>query len=91
MKTFVFSLDNKKIYYLNNKDSDAVYHFKNAGPCFGGGRDIAIDGNPIKENTLYTYQSSSYDYKGVNQSLSEYIKPPHLKALEYEVFQIMFY
>ena len=88
MKTFVFSLDNKKIYYLKNKDSNAVYHYNNAGPCFGGGRDIAIDRNPIKENTLYTDQYS-YDYKGGNQCLSEY-KSSYIKALEYEVFQIIF-
>ena len=34
MKTFVFSLDNKKIFYLKNKDSYAVCHNKNKGPCF---------------------------------------------------------
>ena len=90
MKTFVFSLDNKKIYYLNNKDSDAVFHYKDAGPCFGYGHDIGIEGNPIKESKLYTYQFS-YDYKGGNQSLSEYIKHLLLKALEYEVYQIIFY
>ena len=50
MKTFIFSLDNKKIYHLKN-ENDAVYHDKNTGPCFGGGRDIAIDRNPIKENS----------------------------------------
>ena len=90
MKTFVFSLDNKKIYYLKNKDSDAVYHYKNAGPCFGYGHDIGIVGNPIKENKLYTYQYS-YDYKGGNQYLSEHTNPSNTKALEYEVFQIIFY
>ena len=88
-KTFVFSLDNKKIYYLIS-GCDAVYHDKESGPCFGGGRDIAIDRNPIKENTLYTIQSS-FDYKGENQSLSEYQCLNYLKALEYEVFQIIFY
>ena len=88
-KTFVFSLDNKKIYYLKN-GCNAVYHYKESGPCFGGGRDIAIDGNPLKENTLYTRQSCSFDYKGI-QSLSEYQYTNNLKALEYEVFQIIFY
>ena len=89
MKTFVFSLDNKKIYYLKSKDDNAVYHNYSEGPCFGKGHDIGIEGNPIKENKLYTYQSS-YDYKGDNQCLSEYIYPSHIKALEYEVFQIIF-
>ena len=90
MITFVFSLDNKKIYYLKSKDSDAVVHNYEKGPCFGNGHDIGIIGNPIKENKLYTFQDS-YDYKGGNQSLSEYINPSKLKALEYEVFQIIFY
>ena len=89
-KTFVFSLDNKKIYYLKS-GCDAVYHHKESGPCFGYGRDIAIDGNPLKENKLFTYQNS-FDYKGDKQSLSEYQYPnKELKALEYEVFQIIFY
>ena len=85
-KTFLFSLDNKKIYYLNNSDN-AVYHDINSGPCFGGGRDIALDGNPIKENKLYTLECS-YDYQGDIHPLSEY-KDNNLKALEYEVFQII--
>ena len=40
MITFVFSLDNKKLYNLLNPDCAAVYHDKNSGPCFGEGRDI---------------------------------------------------
>jgi len=70
---------------------NAVYHNKNSGPCFGGGRDIGIDKNPIKENTLFTFQIS-YDYKGDNYSLSEsdgFNKK--IKALEYEVFQFIFF
>ena len=89
-KTFIFSLDNKKIYYLKDIKENAVYHYKESGPCFGEGRDIAIDRNPLKENTLYTSQSS-YDYKGDSNALSEYESPNKLKALEYEVFQIIFY
>ena len=92
MKTFIFSLDNKRIYNLKEgRKDEAVYHHKDSGPCFGGGRDIAIIGNPIKENNLYTYKSS-YDYKEDNQFLSEYDeeKDINLKALEYEVFQIIF-
>ena len=48
MKTFVFSLDNKKIYHLKN-NKRAVYHSKNHGPCFGSGHDIGIIGNPFIE------------------------------------------
>ena len=89
-KTFLFSLDNKKIYYLRS-GCIAVYHYKEKGPCFGKGHDIGIEGNPIKENKLYTYQSS-FDYKGDKQPLSECQQYPNfLKALEYEVLQIIFY
>ena len=84
-KTFVFSLDNKKIYYLNIIHVTAVYHNKGNGPCFGGGCDIGISGNPIKEDTLYTRQSSCFYYKGDSKSLSEYDIFSKGKGLEYEV------
>ena len=89
-KTFVFSLDNKKIYYLKDINENAVCHNKDRGPCFGRGYDIGIKGNPLKENKLYTNQSS-YDYKGDSNALSEYKFKYKLKALEYEVFQVIFY
>ena len=88
-KTFVFSLDNKKIYYLKDIEN-AVSHDKGSGPCFGRGCDINIEGNPLKENKLYTYQTS-FDYKGDSKALSEYDGLNNLKALEYEVFQVIFY
>ena len=88
-KTFVFSLDNKKIYYLNG-NCDSVYNDKRCGPCFGCGFDIGIKGNPLKDNKLYTCQAS-FDYKGDKNSLSEYQYPNGLKAPEYEVFQVIFY
>jgi len=93
-KTFVFSLDNKKIYYLKSINEDAVYHCNKCGPCFGRGYDIGIEGNPLKENRLCTYQKGSYDYKGDSNALSEYDDSNliiALKALEYEVFQVIFY
>ena len=89
-KTFVFSLDNKKIYYLKSIKENAIYHNKDSGPCFGGGRDIGIKGNPLVENTLYTYQLS-YDYKGDSNALSEFNYSNKGKVLEYEVFQVIFY
>ena len=94
LKTFVFSLDNKKIYYLIKKEK-SVYHYKDYGPCFGEGHDIGIIGNPIKEKALYTCQIS-YDYKGDQYSLSEYnynkiFKKQKIKAFEYEVFQVIFF
>ena len=48
-KTFIFSLDNKKIYYLKSTFLIAAYQDKGYGPCFGYLDDIVIKGNPIKE------------------------------------------
>ena len=87
-KTFVFSLDNKKIYYLKGKEH-AVCYDKNCGPCFGIGHDIGIEGNPIKSKVLYTNQAS-FDYKEDKNSLSEYDSHNKLMAIDYEVFQIIF-
>ena len=83
--TFVFSLDNKKIYDLKDVDY-AVHHYFNYGPYFGNG-DICIKGNPIQETKLSTSQMS-YDYKGDKSTLSE--SSFNIKALEYEIFQVLF-
>ena len=78
------------MYYLENSDSAAVYHKKERGPWFGGGHDIGIMGNQLKENQLYTNQYS-YHYKGYSKTLSEYDGENNLKAIEYEVFQVLLY
>ena len=79
-KTFIFSLDKNSIVSLRNSNY-AVYQKIDVGPCFGNGWDIGIEGNPIKENKLWSFDSSisklSYDNKG--------------KALEYEVFKVIFH
>ena len=79
---------------MKSINEDAVYHCNKCGPCFGRGCDIGIEGNPLKENRLCTYQKGSYDYKGDSNALSEYDDSNliiALKALEYEVFQVIFY
>ena len=86
--TFIFSLDNKKIYNLQDIDYPAVYHNKNYGPCFGMG-DIGIVGNPIKEYGLYTIPNN-FDCKGEKNPLSECVSNDGIKLLEYEVFQVLF-
>ena len=90
-KTFVFSLDNKKIYFLEDEYYAAVYHDEKYGPCFEDLDDISIDGNPIKEKCLVTLRFN-FNYNGdYRNPLSEYKYPNKIKALEYEVFQIIFY
>ena len=86
-KTFVFSLDNEKIYSLKDISYSAVFHKINRGPEFGT-NDINIKGNIIKENGL-SIRQHSFDYKGDKNALSE--RQIDSKALEYEVFQIEFY
>ena len=78
-------MDNKKIYYLK-----AVYHDEQYGPCFGYFDEITIGGNPIEEKCLEINQNY-FDYRGDKQALSEYNDNNHIKALEYEVFHIVFY
>jgi hypothetical protein len=87
-KTFIFSLDNKKIYSLKAKDSTAVTHYIYDGPCFGY-KDINIWGNPIKTDGLYTIQDD-FDYKGDIKALSEFVYQ-NIKINEYEVFHVKFY
>ena len=90
-KTFVFSLDNKKTYFLKDEYYAAVYHDEKYGPCFGDLDDISIDGNPIKEKCLVILRFN-FNYNGdYRNPLSEYEYPNKIKALEYEVFQIIFY
>ena len=87
MKTFIFSLDNKQIYSLDDC-KNSVYHSKNNGPCFGYGPDIGT-GNPIIENKLLIKQSTYYNKDSNDDSLTENKGFSRVKALEYEVFQII--
>ena len=68
-QTFVFSLDNKKIYNLISIYRKAVYHHEDYGPCFGF-TDIEILGNPIEKYKLRSIPDG-YDYNGDKYPLSE--------------------
>ena len=81
--TFVFSLDNKKIYFLKKMNSIAVFHNEKFGPYFGEYEDMAILGNPIKDKCLKI--KGDYYNIPLNKSQSP------MKALEYEVFRTEFY
>ena len=83
--SFIFSLDKQKIYSLK-QGWYSVYHDKSNGPSFG--YDIKMEGNPLKEKTLFT-KKWSYDYRGDNYPLLD--NSNKIKALEYEVFQIIFF
>ena len=90
---FLFSLDKQKIYSYK-KDGNAIYNYKDYGPCFGGGNDIHIDKHGIQEKHLYTnesYSGCSYNYNGDKNALSEDGKASCIYAVEYEVFQVIFF
>ena len=85
-KSFLFSLDQKKIYHYKKGGFDIN---KYRGPCFG---NIQIGGHGIFLKNLYTNESNTdtyYDFQGVNNALSEDGKGNGIHALEYEVFQVV--
>ena len=89
---FLFSLDKQKIYSYK-KNGKAIHCYKDYGPGFGGGRDIAIDRHGIQEKHLFTNESSSscsYNFNGDKNALSEDGKGSWIYAAEYEVFQVIF-
>ena len=92
---FLFSLDKRKIYSYK-KDTFSIFCADDFGPSFGANNSffctIGIIGNPIKNKSLYTYESdsSTYDFNGDVNALSEDGKGNNIYAKEYEVFQIIF-
>ena len=94
--SFLFSLDRMRIYnYKNN--GKAIYCHKDYGPTFGAGYTIKIGGNPLNEKKLYTYEffpdGCSYIFNHDNSALSESGKGNNscIYAIEYEVFEVVFY
>jgi hypothetical protein len=86
---FLFSFDKQKIYPIRNDSKAAIRCKKEWGPCFGGGKDIGIMGNPIKDKVLKTRQAS-YSYNGEMDALSEVNDHSGITANEVEVFRINF-
>ena len=89
---FLFSLDKQKIYPYKN-DGKAIYSYKDYGPCFGSAFDIYLGNNAIQQKQLYTnesYSSSSYNFYGDNNGLSEDGKSSYIYPTDYEVFQVIF-
>ena len=95
INSFLFSLDNKKIYSYK-KNGLALFCNKINGPSFGNSKNklgtVSIYGNPIKGGTLYTSESSStsYEFDGDNNALSEDGKGKGIFIENYEVYQIIF-
>ena len=88
----MFSLDKQRIYCYKNA-GNAIYCHKNQGPSFGCGHDIYLGNNAIQNKKLYTYESyssSSYNYIGDNNALSEDGRGSYIYPVEIEVFQVIF-
>lgn len=83
---FLFSLDNKEIYY-NKNSSYNIYGHSSYGPYFGSGADFYISNNC---NTNQSGESSgqSYDTNGKKHALSGssnfFVKDYEVYQLEYE-------
>ena len=91
---FLFSLDKQKIYQIK-ENCKAIACYNGYGPVFGGDdyNDIQLGDTPISKNQLYTYESHKnchFNYFGDNNALSEDGKCSYIKAIDYEIFEILF-
>ena len=66
---FIFSLDDKSIYY--NKDSNyEIYCYSSYGPTFGGGYDFYICNNCNTSNSSYDSSGHSYNTNGKENAMA---------------------
>ena len=89
---FLFSIDKQSIFPIKNPDGkDAIRCRENWGPCFGKGKDIGIEDNPIKNPALkafnYSYIYNNEEFPLLERKGDDYSP---LKVKEIEVFQIIF-
>ena len=82
---FIFSLDNKEIYY-NKKNNYDIYCYSDKGPAFGGGHDLFIDDNCNKDNESYDNSDHSYN-TGKKYALAG---TKYFYVEDYEVYQLDF-
>jgi len=89
-KTFIFSLDSEQISLLKEYNKTAVFHYKDYGPCFGYKPDIGIMGNPLIEKKLLLSYWKQDNKENKNIQLIDNQGTNYIKALDYEVFQVIF-
>ena len=82
---FLFSLDNKEIYY-NKKNNYDIYCYSDKGPACGGGHDLFIDDNCNKDNESYDNSDHSYN-TGKKYALAG---TKYFYVEDYEVYQLDF-
>ena len=85
--SFIFSLDNKEIYYIkNNEDCIYCYNRENSNfLAFGSGHDFKLYDNCNKNNNAYEHSGGSYDTNGKKYPL---VGEEHFCVKDYEVFKI---
>ena len=64
---FIFSLDNKEIYY-NSDITKSIYDNNHFDPIFGGAFDFCVYFGCMNNNNLYDSKPYSYDTKGKKYS-----------------------
>ena len=82
---FIFSLDNKEIYY-NSDSRNSIYDYSNYGPTFGELFDFYISSGCMNSNSSYDNSPKSYDTKGKKYALNgEY----NFKINDCEVYELI--
>ena len=81
--SFIFSFDNKKIYYSKN-GTNSIYGASSYGPAFGGGHDFYISNN-CNSNNSSEGMGNSYENDGKKYPLTG---SSNFLVSDYEVYQL---
>ena len=84
--SFVFSMDYKTKYELNENALCSIYCHPNYGPCFGSGFDLCLPDRFIKSNGTYSKFPCSYGAGASKNELT--MKNINFSVIEVEVYQI---
>ena len=82
-KSFLFSVDNNKVYYIKN-DTYSINCSKNYGPIFGL-NDLVISNDCINNFKSYDHSGESYDTGGEKYSLAG---TEYFSVIDYIVYQL---
>ncbi|MCQ2821662.1 MAG: TLD domain-containing protein [archaeon] len=86
---FVFSLNKRKIYGIKN-DEKAIYCKDDFGPTFGGGHDILVRSDFLKEaNSCTETFIYGHSYDGSDYQLGPYNDRTWIKLVDLEVFEVI--
>ena len=81
---FIFSLDDKAIYYNKNSNYN-IYCNSSYGPTFGGGHDFYLCDECNTNNSSYNNTDHSYDTKGLKSAMAGSY---YFLVKDYEVYQL---